>query len=828
MMTTTYDEVVPDSPPPADEVRHSPRASRERRTRQRPPLGGFGRAALTGGLLVAAIGVVEMVAWHLHWTDVLRVRDSYAPMVYNTAFALAVTGVAIASSVRGPRRMLRIAGGFDLALGVAMLAENLFGWDLRVDELFMRAYLLGPTGLPGRIPVNVAVCFVVTGSALLIWRPDAKRWRGEALTAAATVVASVAVAALSGYLAGFPVAQDWRSLMALPWPTALAMTFMAASLFALAFATRTQQNVPLSGWIAVPAGAAAFVVTALAWQAFIDMGSAASVSRSDASRAVLFLALLTAGLLALTTWFAQHANRRRQMAEELTVKLRAEVALRAQAEAAARDNEQLLFQFLEAVPAGLLITEPGGRPYFVNRHATTILGRAVVQTEGSQIAEAYHMFVAGTDAPYPMERLPSVRAHAGKHTHIDDMEIRRPDGDIALEWWGTPVLGDTGKVRFGLAAFVDISQRRKIEQTLAQHAALLDIAHDVIYMKDSDSRITFWNRGAEVIYGWTREEAVGQVVYSLLQTEFPMPFESIEVILRRDGQWDGELVQHTKSGERTVVASRFVADLNADGTLATVMAINTDITARKRVEAELARVAVEREELNVELQRSNDELAQFAYIASHDLSEPLRAISGPVSLLARRYQGQLDADADRFIGFAVDGCERMQTLINDLLAFSRVGRVEMTMSPVDTNALVGIVLDALQQTVEGRHAHVTSDDLPPISGDPTQLNQLFQNLIANAIKFTPPDVKPLIHLGAQHQDDHWRFTVTDNGIGIDAHHRERIFGMFKRLHTRDAYPGTGIGLAVCKKIVERHRGTIGVADGPHGRGSTFWFTIPIQ
>jgi PAS domain S-box-containing protein len=769
-----------------------------------------------------------MVAWHLHWTAVLQIRDNFTPMVYNTALALAVTGVAIAFSVRGTRRLLRVAGGFDVAVGVTLLAQHLFGWDLRLDELFVQAYLVGSSGHPGRMPVNAAVCFVVTGTALLIWRPDGRRWRAGAPTAAATVVATIAVTALFGYLVGLPVASGWRSLITMAWPTALSMIFVAASLFALAFAARPQQHAQLSGWIAMPAGAAAFAVTALAWQVFIDMGNPASVSRGDASRAVLFLAVLTAGLLALTTWLTLHATRRRRTAEELTVKLREEVIRRAQAEAFARDHEQLLFQFLDAVPVGLTITEPGGHPYFVNRHAATILGQGVEQTDGSQLAEADQMFVAGTDELYPMERMPSVRALAGKPTHIDDMEIHRPGGDIALEWWGTPVLGDTGEVRFGLAAFVDISQRRKTEQVLAQHAALLDIAHDVIYMKDAHNRITFWNRGAEVTYGWTREEAVGQVVSSLLRTEFPMPFESIQAILRRDGHWDGELVQYTRSGERTIVVSRFVADLNPDGTVATVMAINTDVTARKRVEAELARVALEREELNVDLKRSNDELEQFAYIASHDLSEPLRAISGPVSLLARRYQGQLDADADRFIGFAVEGCERMQTLINDLLAFSRVGRVEMTMSPVDTNALVGTVLVALQPAVEARRAHVTRDDLPPISCDATQLNQLFQNLIANAIKFTPPDVEPRIHLGCRQQDDHWRFTVTDNGIGIDERHRERIFGMFKRLHTRDAYTGTGIGLAVCKKIVERHRGTIDVADGPNGCGSTFWFTIPIQ
>ena len=830
MMTTTYDEAVPDSPaPPADEPSRSPRAGREGHTRERSPLGGFGRAALTGGLLVAAIGIVEMVAWHLHWTEVLQVREKFTPMVYNTALALAVTGVAIASSVRGPRRWLWVAGGFDVTLGLTILAQHIFGLDLQLDDLFLRAYLVGSSGHPGLMPVNAAVCFVATGAALVIWRPDAERWRAEAPTAAATVVASIAVTALFGYLVGLPVGGDWRSLITMAWPAALAMALMAASLFALTFATRTQQNAQPSGWIAVPAGAAAFVVIALAWQVFIDMGNTASVSRIEASRAALFLASMTGALLALTTWLAQHAVSRRRRAEVLTAQLREEMVLRRQAEIAVCDSERLLFQFLDAIPVGVLISEADGRPYYANRLAKSLLGASAdASVTLDQLAGAHLTVGTGTEAHHPPERLPMQRACAGESSHVDDLELHRPEGVVPLEMWGTPLTDDTGQVRFGLAAFVDISQRRKTEQTLAQHAALLDIAHDVIYMKDADNCITYWNRGAEVTYGWTREQAVGRIVSSLLQTQFPMPFEAIQAILRRDGHWDGELVQHDKSGERVIVTSRFVADLNPDGTLATVMAINTDITVRKRVQAELARLAVEREELNVELKRSNDELEQFAYVASHDLSEPLRAISGPVSLLARRYQGQLDADADRFIGFAVDGCERMQTLINDLLAVSRVGRVEMTMSTVDTNALVGTVLRVLHPAVEARHGHVTSDDLPAVSGDAGQLNQLFQNLISNAIKFTPPDVEPRIHLGCQRQDDHWRFTVTDNGIGIDERHRERIFGMFKRLHTRDAYPGTGIGLAVCKKIVERHRGTLGVADGPDGRGTTFWFTIPQQ
>lgn len=229
---------------------------------------------------------------------------------------------------------------------------------------------------------------------------------------------------------------------------------------------------------------------------------------------------------------------------------------------------------------------------------------------------------------------------------------------------------------------------------------------------------------------------------------------------------------------------------------------------------------------NRELERSNSELEQFAYVASHDLSEPLRAISGPISLLARRYSGHFDAEADEFIEFAVDGCARMKTMIDDLLAYSRVGRVEGQAKTVDTNDVLAQVLENLATLIAENEARVESADLPVVVAEATQLGEVFQNLISNGLKFVPPGVTPHISITAERKASHWRFTVVDNGIGIDARHRDRIWGMFTRLHTREEYRGTGIGLALVKKIVERHGGEIGVEDPATHQGSTFWFTLP--
>jgi light-regulated signal transduction histidine kinase (bacteriophytochrome) len=241
-----------------------------------------------------------------------------------------------------------------------------------------------------------------------------------------------------------------------------------------------------------------------------------------------------------------------------------------------------------------------------------------------------------------------------------------------------------------------------------------------------------------------------------------------------------------------------------------VLASVVDISARKRAEEEL--------------RRSNAELERFAYVASHDLQEPLRMVGNYVQLLGKRYKGKLDSDADEFIGFALDGAVRMQRLIEDLLAYSRVSSRGAEFAPTDAGIVLDGALAHLKLAIEDASAVVTHDPLPVVPADQSQLEHVFLNLIGNALKFRGSQ-RPEVHITAAQRDGDWLFSVRDNGIGIEAQYFDRIFVIFQRLHGREQYPGTGIGLAITKRIIERHGGRIWVESQPE-QGATFFFTIP--
>jgi PAS domain S-box-containing protein len=294
--------------------------------------------------------------------------------------------------------------------------------------------------------------------------------------------------------------------------------------------------------------------------------------------------------------------------------------------------------------------------------------------------------------------------------------------------------------------------------------------------------------------------------------------------------------QRRKDGEKRLLAWWCKVLKNERGNVTGALSSARDLTDRKQAEEAIRKA-------NEDLERSNKELEQFAYVASHDLQEPLRMVASYTQLLEKRYKDKLDGDALDFINYAVDGATRMQRLINDLLAFSRVGMRGRPFERTDSSSALGQALANLQLTIEDEKAVVVNSDLPTVMADDTQLVQLFQNLIANAVKFRGND-SPQIQISASKGNDFikehpdlapagirldgkWVFSVHDNGIGIEEQYYERIFAIFQRLHTREAYQGTGIGLAICQRIVERHGGQIWVRSKV-GEGSTFLFTLPQQ
>jgi len=353
-----------------------------------------------------------------------------------------------------------------------------------------------------------------------------------------------------------------------------------------------------------------------------------------------------------------------------------------------------------------------------------------------------------------------------------------------------------------------------------RYRGLLEAAPDAMVVVNPAGEIVLLNVQAEKQFGYSRDELVGQQMKNIIPQGFAErliadALRSVEDALAQQIGTGIELTGRRKNGSDFPLELMLSPLESAEGILVT--AAIRDITTRKQGEANLL-YKVE------ELKRSNEELGQFAYIASHDLQEPLRMVASYTQLLSRRYKGKLDADADQFIAFAVDGASRMQRLIQDLLMYSRVGTKGQELIDTSGEEALKYALINLRGAIEESGAQVTHDPLPNVLADESQLIQLFQNLVGNAIKYQSPGV-PEVHISAaRNGGKKWIFSVKDNGLGIDPQYFERIFGMFQRLHKREEFAGTGIGLAICKKIVERHGGIISVESQP-GQGSTFRFAL---
>ena len=481
----------------------------------------------------------------------------------------------------------------------------------------------------------------------------------------------------------------------------------------------------------------------------------------------------------------------------------------------ARIIEATARALLEALPDAVVVVNDQGRIVLVNDQTEHMFG----YRRDELIGEAVELLIP--------EQL--------RHGHLDhradfinaprrrpmgagiDLRARHRDGtEIPVEISLSPLTVDGGTLVTSIIR--DVTERRRVEEGSRRWAEYFDRTAQglAIVTPDGSSRIAV-NPAYARMHGYTVEELTGP---NFVRLTHPDRYAELQIQIRRAmdlGHYTFETVHVRKDGS-TFPVILDVTVIRDDQSQVEYRIMHTlDITDRERAQADLEATAAE-------LRRSNDELEQFAYIASHDLQEPLRMVASYTQLLARRYQGRLDADADEFIGFAVEGAQRMRGLINDWLEYSKVGSLDTAAIPTDCNEILRQILADLRLTIEDAAAEIVVEPLPTALVDATQLRQVFLNLISNAIKFRG-DQPCRILVSAQDRGDEWQFGVTDNGIGIEPRYAERVFALFQRLHTRDEYPGTGIGLAVCKKIIERHGGRIWI-ESPDGPGTAFYFTFP--
>ncbi|NQT24517.1 PAS domain S-box protein [candidate division KSB1 bacterium] len=482
-------------------------------------------------------------------------------------------------------------------------------------------------------------------------------------------------------------------------------------------------------------------------------------------------------------------------------------------------SEPLYRELFENAPIGIYQSTPDGMILLANAILVHMMGYASFDELSHLNLESdwYH-------PDYPRSNFKAYLEEEDQIVGYESIWMKKDGTPIYVRENARLVRDKEGNALYYEGSVEDITKQKQTEEILNNERkllhALMDNIPDTIYYKDTESRFTRINKAQAHALGVANpEEAVGKMDFDFFNKTLARNAYADEQKIMKTGQSLIGKLEKIKmaDGQYHWVTASKVPLKDQKGRITGLVGISRDVTKEVRAEGNLKQVMRE-------LKRSNAELEQFAYVASHDLQEPLRTVSSYVALLARRYQDKLDTDAMEFIDFALDGTARMRILIQDLLNYSRVTTEAKPFESIDAEHILKAALDNLSITLNESGTEVTHSYLPTILADQGQLIRLFQNLIGNAIKYNQN--QPKIHISSEKKDNQWIFAFKDNGIGIDPQYQDKIFGIFKRLHGRDEYSGTGIGLAVGKKIVERHGGTLWIESEGEGKGCTFRFTVP--
>ena len=531
-------------------------------------------------------------------------------------------------------------------------------------------------------------------------------------------------------------------------------------------------------------------------------------------------------VIVASRWSLQQDEQGRPLA---TLETNNDITDRKRAEEERRYNTQLLRTMTDNASSMLFMVDAAGLGTFVNPAMERITGYQAEELIGQVVHnKIHHSYPDGR--PHPLNECPlSGTVRMQKPVRGEDLFVRKDGTFFPVRYSASPVFRDSVPVG-AVIEVQDVTESKAAEEELRKQAALLSLAHDAIFVRDSESRLIFWNQGAENTYGWTAEQAIGRVTHELLQTRFPVSREAVDVALQEREEWEGELTHITRKGTAIVVASRQSLRRDERGAAAAILEINRDITERKRAEEEIRKLNDELEqrviERTTELEAINKELQAFTYSVSHDLRAPLRHMAGYAELLQKSAASILDEKGRRYMMMILESAKRMGDLIDDLLAFSRIGRAETQKTMVSLEQLVKEALNEVRQETDGRNIGWRIGALPDLYGDRSMLRLALVNLISNAIKFTRTRPQAEIEIGcADGKEDEIVVFIRDNGVGFDMKYVNKLFGVFQRLHRAEEFEGTGIGLATVQRIIHRHGGRVW-AEGLVHRGATFYFSVP--
>lgn len=754
-----------------------------------------GYIVIAAGVLTSVLGLAVIVGWFLQDSALLRIHPSFEPMRFNTALGFLMSGAALLS-FSWKRGLMKPFGLASCLLGILTFFQYVSGIDIGIDQIFVQDAV--SSTYPGRMAPNTALGFSFIGAAILLAGARTSKNRNLAIGLLGSITAALGLTALLGYLTGVMSMNAWGDFIAMALHTATGFIAVGSGIIALALKDDGSQKNTIR-LLPVIIGVVVLTGTLVFWRALV-VQERVHIDRTieiktTAARDTIHneLETRTQALLRMAKRWEAHGRPLQRIWEsdagyyishfhgyraigwvDPSFSLRW-VVTHSRADKPGATGIEGALKNVSAASMGrkeLMLSDP-----FVIDDQNVFM--SVVPITLGEKFEGFIVGIFNTDDLFD-SILPSELAG------LYSVEVLKGDNELYAKKYG---------------AFTDAKWSHESALNLTGADWTVRVRPTPAALRQMRTSLPEVILAAGLIMSLLFTLAVHYAQTSQSRTE------AAEAANIKLGQ---EVMERKRAEEEAESHAAELADANAR--------LELEVVERKKAEETVARHSAE-------LERSNAELEQFAYVASHDLQEPLRVIAGYVQLLSKRYRGKLDSDADEFISFVVDGTNRMQLLINDLLAYSKVGSRDRVCNPCDCNSIVRETMTTLKAAIDESKATVTHDQLPTIMADQFQLKQLFQNLIGNAIKYRgkkPPEV----HISSMINGNEWLFSVQDNGIGIDPKYHDRIFVIFQRLHGKGEYSGTGIGLAICKKVVENHNGRIWVKSVPE-TGSTFYFTIPI-